>query len=141
MEAPKDIVSAAAAQPQFSTFSALVVEAGLTEALVAVGPNTVLIPTNDAFKAVPAKKLEELKADKAKLKAVLTFHVLPGKLAAADLKPGKYKSLNGADVLVQTAGALITINEEAIVTSPDVAASNGVIHGIDRVLTPPAPKK
>lgn len=141
IEAPKDIVSVAAAKPQFSIFSALVVEAGLSDSLKAPGASTVFAPTDEAFKSIPEKKFAELKADKEKLKAVLSFHVVPGALNSAAMTPGKYKTSNGAELVIQKAGDLLTVNEEAIVTTPDIVANNGVIQGIDRVLTPPAPKK
>jgi uncharacterized surface protein with fasciclin (FAS1) repeats len=141
MQAPKEIASVLATNPQFSIFSTLVVEAGLTDTLNSPGPHTVFAPTDDAFKAIPEKKFAELKADKEKLKSVLSFHVASGSLNAAALNPGKHKTLNGADLVIQKAGDLITVNEEAIVIAPDIVASNGVIQGVDRVLTPPAPKK
>jgi uncharacterized surface protein with fasciclin (FAS1) repeats len=101
------------------------------------GPFTVFAPSNDAFKAVPAKTLDELAANPEKLKAVLTFHVVPGKLAAADIKNSNVKSLNGAVLAVSKAGTFVTV-ENAAVTDADLLATNGVVHVVDTVLLPPA---
>ena len=134
--APKTIADTTAATPQLSTLNKLIGDAGLTETLRGPGPFTVFAPTDDAFKAVPAKTLDALGKDPALLKSVLTYHVLAGKVAAADVKNGPAKTVQGANVALSRAGAFVTI-DEAVVTTADVPASNGVVHVIDRVLLPP----
>ena len=134
--APATIADTAARTPQLSTLNKLIADAGLTETLRGAGPYTVFAPSDEAFKAVPAKTMGELAADKEKLKAVLTYHVLPGRLSAAQVKDGKLKTVNGAEVTVSHAGTFVTV-EDALVTQADVGASNGVVHVVDRVLIPP----
>ncbi len=134
--APKTISDTAAATPQLSTLNKLIGDAGLTETLRGPGPFTVFAPTNDAFKAVPAKTLDALGKDPALLKSVLTYHVLAGKVAAADVKNGPAKTVQGANVALSRAGTFVTV-DEAVVTTADVPVSNGVVHVIDRVLLPP----
>lgn len=119
-----------------STFQQLATEAGLNDTLNASAPHTVFAPSDAAFKAVPAKTLDALKADKAQLKAVLSYHIAPGALTAADIKPGNVKTLQGTNVAVGRAGSFVTV-EDAMVEQADVRASNGVVHVIDRVLMPP----
>lgn len=138
--APATIADTAAKTPSLSTLNKLIADAGLTDTLRGAGPYTVFAPTDEAFKAVPAKTMESLAKDKEQLKAVLMYHVLPGKVAAADIKGGKAKTAQGADVQIAKAGNFVTV-EEALVTQADVAASNGVVHVIDRVLLPPPAKK
>lgn len=133
---PADIVSVAGRTPELSTLSRLIQEAGLADTLRAAGPFTVFAPTNDAFKAVPAKTLEELAANKDRLKAVLTYHVLPAKVPAADVKQGNAKTVQGANLALSRAGSAVTV-EDAVVVRADVLASNGVVHVVDRVLLPP----
>lgn len=137
---PQPIPATAAAVPSLSTLSKLIREAGLADTLSAAGPYTVFAPSDEAFKAVPAKTLEKLASDKDALKAVLAYHVVPGQLNAAQVKAGKLKTLNGADLQIALAGPFVTA-DEALVTQGDVAASNGVVHVIDKVLMPPPPKK
>jgi uncharacterized surface protein with fasciclin (FAS1) repeats len=134
--APTSIADTAAATPQLSTLSRLVDEAGLTETLKGPGPYTVFAPTDDAFKALPQKTRDALAADKTLLKSVLSYHVVPGKLVAADVKNSNAKTVQGANVALAKAGTFVTI-EDAVVTTPDVPATNGVVHIIDRVLMPP----
>lgn len=134
--APKTVGGAIAQTPALSTFHKLASEAGLAQTLDAAGPYTVFAPSDEAFKAVPAKTLDALKADKAQLKAVLSYHIVPGALAAADLKPGNAKTLQGANVAVARAGDFVTV-EDAMVEKADLRAGNGVVHIVDRVLMPP----
>ncbi len=134
--APVSIADTTAKTPSLSTLNKLIGDAGLTDTLRGAGPYTVFAPTDEAFKAVPAKTLESLARDKEQLKAVLMYHVVPGKVVAADIKSGKTKTAQGADVVVSKAGGFVTV-EEALVTQADVPASNGVVHVIDRVLIPP----
>jgi uncharacterized surface protein with fasciclin (FAS1) repeats len=134
--APVSIADTAARTPQLSTLNRLIADAGLADTLRAAGPYTVFAPSDDAFKAVPAKTMAELAADKALLKSVLSYHLLPGKVSAADVKNGNAKTVQGANLALARAGTMVTV-EDAVVTQPDVAASNGVVHVIDRVLMPP----
>lgn len=134
--APVTIAETAAATPQLSTLNRLVAEAGLAETLKSAGPFTVFAPSDEAFKAVPAKTMQDLAANKELLKAVLTYHVIPGKVASADVKVGNVKTVNGANLSLGKAGSFVTV-EDAMVQQADVPASNGVVHVIDRVLMPP----
>ena len=93
-------------------------------------------PSDEAFKAVPAATMQELARDKELLKSVLSYHVLPGKVTATDVKNGNLKTVQGANVALAKAGSFVTV-EDAMVTKADVDASNGVVHVIDRVLMPP----
>jgi uncharacterized surface protein with fasciclin (FAS1) repeats len=138
--APTTITDTAARTPQLSTLSKLVADAGLADTLRGTGPFTVFAPTDEAFKAVPAKTMEDLAKDKERLKAVLTYHVLPGKVMAADVKPGNVKTINGADVGLSRSGSFVTF-DEALVTTADIPATNGVVHLIDKVIVPPAPRR
>lgn len=137
--APKTIAGTAAATPSLSTLNKLIADAGLTETLNGAGPYTVFAPTDDAFKAVPAKTLDALSKDKEQLKAVLLYHVAPGKVLAADVQPGNLKTAQGTSLAVAKAGSFVTV-DEALVTQTDVVASNGVVHVIDKVLIPPVKK-
>lgn len=134
--APATIADTAARTPQLSTLTKLLADAGLTDTLRGAGPFTVFAPSDEAFKAVPAKTMAELAANKDLLKSVLTYHVLAGRVASADVKNGNVKTVQGADLAVSKAGTFVTV-EEAIVTQADVPATNGVIHVIDKVLMPP----
>ena len=134
--APSSIADTAARSPQLSTLSRLLAEAGLADTLRGTGPFTVFAPSDEAFKAVPAKTMAELSADKELLRSVLSFHVLPGKTLAADVANGNAKTVQGASVALSRAGSFVTI-EDAVVQSADLVATNGVVHIIDRVLMPP----
>lgn len=134
--APVSVADTIARNPELSTLNGLVQKAGLTDTLKAAGPYTVFAPTNDAFKAVPAKTLDDLSKDPAKLKEVLTFHVLPAKLTSTEVKNGNAKTAQGANVALAKAGTFVTV-EEAMVQTADIAATNGVVHTVDRVLMPP----
>lgn len=134
----KNIVQTAAAAGQFKTLTKLLRRAGLVDALQQPGPYTVFAPTDAAFKKVPKQKLNVLLRNKAKLRAVLLYHVVPGKVVAADVvKLSSAKTLNGKRVRIRVSGMNVFVNS-AKVTTPDVMASNGVIHVINRVLIPPA---
>ena len=135
--APSTIAETAARTPQLSTLNKLIGDAGLTDTLKGAGPFTVFAPSDDAFKAVPAKTMAELAANKDRLAAVLKFHVLPGKVMAADVKTGNVKSVQGANLAMSRAGTFVTV-EDAVVTQADVGATNGVVHIIDKVLIPPS---
>lgn len=134
--APSTIADTAARTPQLSTLNRLIAEAGLSDTLRTPGPFTVFAPSDEAFKAIPAKTMAELGSDKALLISVLTYHLVPGKTMAADVKNGNAKTVNGANLALAKAGAMVTV-EDAVVVQADVTASNGVVHVIDRVLLPP----
>ena len=133
----KTIVSVASEAGQFKTLVAAVKAAGLVETLNGAGPFTVFAPTDDAFAKLPAGTVEDLlkPENKAKLKAVLTYHVIPGKIMAADVKTSNVKTVNGKEIAVKAADGKVTIGGANVVKA-DVAASNGVIHVIDSVLIP-----
>ena len=134
---PVSVADTLAATPELSTLSSLVVKAGLTDTLKGTGPFTVFAPTNAAFAKVPAKTMDELAKDSAKLKAVLTYHVIPGKVVAGDVKNGNVKTVNGANLALSKAGDFVTV-EDGLVEKADVAATNGVVHVVDSVFIPPA---
>lgn len=133
---PVSITDTAASTPELSTLARLINEAGLADTLRAAGPFTLFAPSDEAFKAVPAQTLAALKADKALLKSVLSYHVLTGRSAAADVKNGNVKSVQGAVLALSKAGSFVTV-DDAMVMRADLPASNGVVHVIDRVLMPP----
>ena len=135
--APKDIVDTAVAAGSFTTLAKLLTDAGLVETLKGAGPFTVFAPTDKAFAAVPADTLAKLGADKALLTKVLTYHVVPGKVTAADIKPGDVATVAGPTIKLSVVDGKVMVND-ATVTTADVMASNGVIHVIDKVLLPPA---
>ena len=137
---PMSVADTLATQADLSTLSSLVVKAGLTDTLKGAGPFTVFAPSNAAFAKVPAKTLDDLGKDPEKLKAVLTYHVVPGKVMAADVKNGNAKSVNGANLALSKSGDFVTV-EDAVVQRADVAATNGVVHVVDSVLLPPAPAR
>ena len=137
---PMSVADTLATQADLSTLSSLVVKAGLTDTLKGAGPFTVFAPSNAAFAKVPAKTLDDLGKDPEKLKAVLTYHVVTGKVMAADVKNGNAKSVNGANLALSKSGDFVTV-EDAVVQRADLAATNGVVHVVDNVLLPPAPAR
>jgi len=136
MQAPVSVAETIAANPQLSTLNGLIVKAGLVDTLKGAGPFTVFAPNNDAFTKVPAKTMAALGADPALLKSVLSYHVVPGKTMAADVKNGNAKTVQGANLALSKAGSFVTV-EDAVVQMADITASNGVVHVIDAVLIPP----
>ena len=136
MPAPTTVAQTIASNPQLSTAARLIQQAGLTETLQGPGPFTVFVPTDEAFKAVPAAMIDALGKDQARLKAVLTYHVVPGSLASADVKNGPIKTVQGSDLSLYRSGTFVTA-DEAVVTTPDVRATNGIVHIVDKVLMPP----
>ena len=130
----KDIVDTAVAAGNFKTLATALQAAGLVETLKGKGPFTVFAPTDEAFAKVPKADLDALLKDKAKLTAVLTYHVVPGKVMAKDVKAGKVKTVQGSELTIGTTGG-VTVNN-AKVTATDIVASNGVIHVIDTVVMP-----
>ena len=137
LQAPVSVADTIASNPQLSTLNGLIVKAGLADTLKSAGPFTVFAPSNDAFAKVPAKTMAALGADPALLKSVLSYHVVPGKTMAADVKNGNVKTVQGANLALSKAGSFVTV-EDAVVQVADMAASNGVVHVIDAVLIPPA---
>jgi uncharacterized surface protein with fasciclin (FAS1) repeats len=130
------VTDTAARTPQLSTLTRLVTEAGLADTLRGAGPFTVFAPSNDAFKALPADTLAKLGTDKELLRSVLTYHVVAGKVLAADIQTGNAKTVQGANLALSKAGSFVTV-EDAMVQTADVVTTNGVVHIIDRVLMPP----
>jgi uncharacterized surface protein with fasciclin (FAS1) repeats len=132
-----DIVAVASGNPDFSTLVAAIQAAGLVETLQGDGPFTVFAPTNAAFEALPAGLLEKLLLPEnvAALTAILTYHVVPGKVMSADVTAGDVASVEGSTIAITTDGG-VKVNG-ANVVAVDVAASNGVIHVIDAVIVPP----
>ena len=130
----KDIVDTAIGAGDFKTLVVALKAADLVTTLKGKGPFTVFAPTDAAFAKIPKADLDALLKDKAKLKAVLTYHVVPGKVMSTDLKAGNVTTVQGSTVMISTAGGAMVNN--AKVVAADVAADNGVIHAIDTVLMP-----
>ena len=130
----KDIVDTAVAAGSFKTLATALQAAGLVDTLKGKGPFTVFAPTDEAFAKVPKVDLDALLADKAKLTKVLTYHVVPGKVMASDVKAGKVKTVEGSELTVSTSGGVMV--DGAHVVKTDIAADNGVIHVIDSVIMP-----
>lgn len=130
----KDIVDTAVAAGKFNTLATALKAAGLVDTLKGPGPFTVFAPTDDAFAKIPKADLDALLKDKAKLTAVLTYHVVPGKVMAKDVKAGKVKTVQGSELTLGTTGG-VTVDAAKVVQA-DIAASNGVIHVIDSVVLP-----
>ena len=130
------IVDVAAANADFSTLVAAVKAAGLADTLSGPGPFTVFAPTNEAFAALPAGLVDKLlkPENKAVLAKILTYHVLASKVMAADVKDGKVVTVEGGTITIDTMSG-VKVNDAKVVTT-DIAASNGVIHVIDKVLVP-----
>ncbi|MEO7105384.1 MAG: fasciclin domain-containing protein [Rhodoferax sp.] len=130
----KDIVDTAVAAGSFKTLATALGAAGLVDTLKGPGPFTVFAPTDEAFAKIPKADLDALLKDKAKLTSVLTYHVVAGKIMAADVKAGKVKTVQGSDLTVTTMGGVMVNNANVVKT--DIVADNGVIHVIDTVLMP-----
>ena len=135
--ASKDIVAVAAGAGSFNTLVAAVKAAGLVETLQGTGPFTVFAPTDEAFAKLPKGTVEDLlkPENKEKLVAILTYHVVAGKVMAADVKTMKAKTVNGKELDVKVTDGVVTVDNAKVVKT-DVAASNGVIHVIDTVVLP-----
>jgi uncharacterized surface protein with fasciclin (FAS1) repeats len=130
----KDIVDTAVSAGNFNTLAAALQAANLVDTLKGSGPFTVFAPTDAAFAKIPKQDLDALLADKAKLAAVLTYHVVPGKVMSKDVKAGMVKTVEGSSLTVSTMGGVKVDN--ANVTAVDIVADNGVIHVIDTVVLP-----
>ncbi len=131
----KNIIETAVDAGNFKTLAAALTAAGLIETLSGAGPFTVFAPTDEAFAKIPAETLEAVLADKEKLTAILTYHVVAGKVMAADVV-GMHSAmtLQGTDVKIDSSNGVM-INDAKVITA-DIECSNGVIHVIDTVLMP-----
>jgi uncharacterized surface protein with fasciclin (FAS1) repeats len=137
-EGDENIVQTALAAGQFNTLASLLTKAGLVETLSTGGPFTVFAPTDAAFAKVPKATLDALAENPALLKSVLLYHVVPGRVAAADVvKLESAKTIEGRSVAIKVVDGAVYVDKAKVVT-PDVTASNGVIHVIDSVLIPKA---
>ncbi len=135
----QNIVEIASANSDFSTLVDLVKTAGLVETLSGTGPFTVFAPTNEAFAKLPTETVEALKADPAKLKDVLTYHVVSGSVdSTAVMGLDSATSVQGKDIAITKNGGVVTLNGTSAVTKTDIKATNGIIHVIDTVILPPS---
>ena len=130
----KDIVDTAVGAGTFKTLATALGSADLVPTLKGKGPFTVFAPTDEAFAKIPKADLDALLKDKKKLAAVLTYHVVPGKVMAANVKAGKVKTVQGSEITITTTGGVMVNNAKVIKT--DIVADNGVIHVIDTVIMP-----
>ena len=130
-----DIVDTAVAAGSFKTLAAALQKAGLVDTLKGKGPFTVFAPTDAAFAKIPKAQLDALLADKAMLTKVLTYHVVAGKVMAADVKAGPVKTVEGDDLTISIENGRV-MADKSNVTKTDIACTNGVIHVIDSVLLP-----
>jgi uncharacterized surface protein with fasciclin (FAS1) repeats len=130
-----DIVDTAVSAGQFTTLVKAVQAAGLADTLKGKGPFTVFAPTDAAFAKLPAGTLESLLEDKQKLAQILTYHVVPGKVTAAQVKTGQVKTVQGQSLRVKAEKGMVAVNDAKVVKA-DVMADNGVIHVIDTVVLP-----
>ncbi|UCH49756.1 MAG: fasciclin domain-containing protein [Betaproteobacteria bacterium] len=131
---PATIVDIAVAAGYFDTLVVALKEAGLVETLAGEGPFTVFAPTDEAFARIPADQLSALLTDKEMLTRVLTYHVVPGTVMAADVKTGEVKTVEGSTLTISTRYGVKV--DDANVIKTDIVASNGVIHVIDSVVLP-----
>jgi uncharacterized surface protein with fasciclin (FAS1) repeats len=136
--AKRDIVDTAVASGSFKTLTAAIQAAGLTDTLKGKGPFTVFAPTDDAFAKLPAGTVDNLlkPENKQKLVAILTYHVVSGRVTAAQVsKMTEAKTLNGKELAIRTDMGHVMINDATVIKA-DIECSNGVIHVIDTVLIP-----
>ncbi len=132
----EDLLDTARRAGSFKTFVDAVRTAGLTTQMKADGPFTIFMPTDDAFSQLDSAQWEALQKDKDQLARLLRYHVIPGKVKVTEVKPGRTKSEAGAMLALKSDNGMVTVNG-ARVTESDLAADNGIIHGIDAVLMPP----
>ena len=130
-----DIVETAVAAGSFKTLAAALQQAGLVDTLKGKGPFTVFAPTDAAFAKIPKAQLDALLADKAMLTKVLTYHVVAGKVMAANVKAGPVKTVEGDDLTISIENGRV-MADKSTVTETDIVASNGVIHVVDSVMMP-----
>ena len=135
-----DIVEVAAGNKSFRTLVAAVKAAGLVDKLKSKGPLTVFAPTDEAFAKLPKGTLQSLlkPENKKKLISILTYHVIPGRVLAKNVKSGRVKTLNGSSFEIKVSKGEVSVNKATRVVATDVMASNGVIHVIDAVIMPPS---
>ena len=131
----KDIVDTAVSAGSFNTLVTAVKAADLVDTLKGPGPFTVFAPTDEAFAKIPKDQLDALLKDKAKLRAVLTYHVVSGKVMAKDVKPGMVPTVQGQSLTIAVTGGNVMVDKAKVVKT-DVVTSNGVIHAIDSVVMP-----
>jgi uncharacterized surface protein with fasciclin (FAS1) repeats len=140
--AKQNLVEIASGNQDFSTLVAAVKAAGLVDTLSTPGPFTIFAPTNEAFNKLPAGTVDTLlkPENKQQLTNILTYHVVPGEVLAKDVKPGKVKTVNGAELTISVEGGKVFITDgkgqKVEVVKTDIQGSNGVIHVINGVLQP-----
>ena len=130
-----DLVDTAIAAGNLKIFVAAVKTAGFTEFLKNAGPYTVFAPSDSAFSKLPPGTWDALVKDKVKLKKVLSYHVIPGKILVSEIKPGKTKTLQGGLLDVKSDNGMVTVDNASVIES-DIVADNGVIHAIDKITLP-----
>lgn len=130
-----DLVETAATSGTFKTFLAAAKAAGMLETLKSSGPYTVFAPSDSAFGKLPPGTMNSLMKDKTKLAELVSYHVIPGKVMVAEVKPGKVKTIEGESVTLTSDNGKITVDNANVVQS-DLQADNGVIHEIDAVVMP-----
>ena len=133
------VVEKAAEAGQFNTLAAALEAAGLTDVLSGDGPYTVFAPTDEAFGALPAETLEALlqPQNRELLTTILTYHVVPGKVMAADVSSGEVSTVQGEEITFMVGETSVMVNNAQILAT-DITADNGVIHVIDSVILPPS---
>lgn len=130
-----DLVETASTGATFKTFLAAARTSGLSDTLKTSGPYTVFAPTDSAFNKLPPDTLHTLMKDKEKLAALVSYHIVPGKITVADVKPGKVKTVQGEEVTLTSDNGKVTVDNANVIQS-DMMADNGVIHEIDTVILP-----
>jgi uncharacterized surface protein with fasciclin (FAS1) repeats len=130
-----DLVETASTSGNFKTFLAAAKAAGISDTLKNSGPYTVFAPSDSAFNQLPPGTVNSLMKDKAKLAKILAYHVIPGKVTVADVKPGQVKTLEGDSLKLTSDNGKVTVNHANVIQS-DLIADNGVIHEIDAVVLP-----
>jgi len=130
-----DLMDKAASATNLKIFSAAVKSAGFNETLKGTGPYTVFAPSDEAFSKLPSGSWEALSRDKVKLAAVLAHHVVPGRMLVTEVKPGQIKTTQGDFITVKSDNGKVTVDHANVIES-DVAADNGVIHILDKVVMP-----
>lgn len=130
-----DLIETAATSGGAKKFASAAKTSGLADSLKTDGPYTVFVPEDSAFEKLPPATRDALLKDKNKLAHVLAYHVIPGKVMVADVKPGQVKTIEGSALTLSSDNGKVTVND-ANVTQSDVTADNGVIHMIDTVVLP-----
>lgn len=136
---PLSVADTIAQTPSLSTLNGLISSAGLSADLQSAGPFTVFAPSNEAFKAVKPATMEDLAKNPAKLKNLLSYHVVPSLTLSTEVKNSNVKAINGDSLALSKAGDFVIV-ENAAVVQADLRATNGVIHIVDAVMTPPVKK-